>query len=46
MGHDSIERLFLGEVTKYLDNDHRDPRVARVVREAGKYAAPATAHCD
>jgi hypothetical protein len=28
MGHDSIERLLLGKVIKYSDNDNRDPRVA------------------
>jgi hypothetical protein len=29
MGHDSIERIVRGIVTKYIDNDHRDPRAKR-----------------
>jgi hypothetical protein len=46
MSHHSIERLSLGKVTKYIDNDHCDARVVRVVRPSGKSAGPAAAPCE
>jgi hypothetical protein len=46
MGHDSIEQLSLGKATKYIDNDHRDPRIARVVHPSGTSVAPAAARCE